>query len=66
MRSGEVRWYRFADIPSEVALDETDGMPRRCAINLDHVQTVPKARLGAVVTTSRCGRWRGPWRSRST
>lgn len=39
------------DIPSEVILSEEDGMPRSCAINLDHVQTVSKGRLGAVVTT---------------
>lgn len=39
------------DIPSEVLLPETDGMIRECAINLDHVQTVAKAKLGAVITT---------------
>lgn len=39
------------DIPSEVILSEADGMPRSCAINLDHIQTVSKGRLGAVVTT---------------
>ena len=39
------------DIPSEVVLTADDGMPRECAINLDHVQTVSRARLGAVVTT---------------
>lgn len=31
------------DIPSEVPLTEEDGMPQSCAVNLDHVQTVPKA-----------------------
>jgi mRNA interferase MazF len=25
------------DIPSEVALAEADGMPRACAVNLDHI-----------------------------
>ena len=39
------------DIPSEVAIGPGDGMPRRCAINLDHVQTVSKTRLGGIVTT---------------
>lgn len=39
------------DIPTEVVLDEADGMKRRCAINLDHVITVPRARLGRRVAT---------------
>lgn len=39
------------DIPSEVLLTEEDGMPRSCAVNLDHVQTVPKAKLGALITS---------------
>jgi len=26
-------------------------MPRDCAINLDHVQTVSKSKLGAIITT---------------
>ena len=39
------------DIPSEVALGVGDGMIRECAVNLDHVQTVAKHRLGAAVTT---------------
>ena len=39
------------DIPTEVVLGPSDGLPRACAINLDHVQTVPKARIGGVVTT---------------
>jgi mRNA interferase MazF len=39
------------EIPSEVVLTEAEGMPRTCAVNLDHVQTVSKARLGALVTT---------------
>jgi mRNA interferase MazF len=39
------------DIPSEVVLTTEDGMPRDCAINLDHVQTVSKSKLGAVITT---------------
>jgi mRNA interferase MazF len=39
------------DIPTEVVLDVDDGIGRTCAINLDHVQTVPKGRLGAVIAT---------------
>ena len=39
------------DIPSEVVLDSDDGVPQRCAINLDHLQTVSKDRLGGLVAT---------------
>jgi mRNA interferase MazF len=39
------------DIPSEVLLTEDDGLPRSCVVNLDHVQTVPKTKLGALITT---------------
>lgn len=39
------------DIPSEVFLSPEDGMPTECAANLDHIQTVPKGRLGALITT---------------
>ena len=39
------------DIPSEVVLGAGDGMARECAVNLDHVQTVARSRLGSVVTT---------------
>lgn len=39
------------DIPSEVVLSRTDGMPRECAINLDHVQTVSQGKVGALITT---------------
>ena len=38
-------------IPSEVPLGPDDGMPGPCAVNLDHVQTVARGRLGALVTT---------------
>jgi mRNA interferase MazF len=38
------------DIPSEVRLGKEDGMPRECAVNCDHLQTVSKARLGPSVT----------------
>lgn len=39
------------DIPTEVPLGSDDGLPRDCAINLDHVQTVSKGRIGALITT---------------
>lgn len=39
------------DIPSEVVLSTEDGMPRNCAINFDHIQTVQKRKLGALITT---------------
>ena len=38
------------DIPSEVFLSEHDGMHRDCAINCDHIQTVSKGKIGAVIT----------------
>jgi len=39
------------NIPSEVLLTEADGMTQTCAINLDHVQTVQRSKLGALITT---------------
>ena len=38
------------DIPSEVALGKGEGMKRECAVNCDHLQTVSKARIGALIT----------------
>jgi len=38
------------DIPSEVPLSTVDGMPRECAVNLDHVQTVSKGKIGGLIT----------------
>jgi len=38
------------DIPTEVVLDEKDGMKTVCAINLDHIQTVSKGKLGAYIS----------------
>ena len=38
-------------IPSEVGLFVRDGLPRDCAVNCDHVQTVPKGRLGATIVS---------------
>lgn len=39
------------EIPSEVFLSIHDGMPRDCAINCDHLQTVSKAKIGALITS---------------
>jgi mRNA interferase MazF len=39
------------DIPTEVYLSPHDGMPRECAVNCDHIQTVSKKRVGALITT---------------
>jgi mRNA interferase MazF len=39
------------DIPSEVVLTAHEGMPRDCAANLDHIQTVAKNKIGALITT---------------
>jgi mRNA interferase MazF len=38
------------EIPTEVMLTSADGMPRDCAINLDHVQTVSRKKIGALIT----------------
>jgi mRNA interferase MazF len=39
------------EIPTEVPLGPADGMARDCAVNLDHVQTVSRGQLGALITT---------------
>jgi len=39
------------EIPSEVFLSVSDGMPRDCAINFDHIQTVSKGKIGSLITT---------------
>ncbi len=38
------------DIPSEVFLSESDGMPTDCVINFDHIQTVSKNKIGSLLT----------------
>jgi mRNA interferase MazF len=38
-------------IASEVPLGPEDGLPEVCAVNLDHVQTVARGRLGALIIT---------------
>ena len=39
------------DIPSEVPLSINDGMQHDCAVNCDHIQTVAKGKIGALITT---------------
>ena len=39
------------DIPSEVLLSNADGMPRDCAVNCDHLQTVSKGKIGSLITS---------------
>ncbi|HOT36691.1 MAG TPA: type II toxin-antitoxin system PemK/MazF family toxin [Candidatus Latescibacteria bacterium] len=39
------------DIPSEVVLTPVDGVPTECAVNCDHLQTVSKAKIGALITS---------------
>ena len=46
------------DIPSEVVLNKMDGMPRACAVNCDHLQTVAKVRIGSLITSLSVARMR--------
>ena len=39
------------DIPTEVLLSPADGMLRDWAINLDHIQTVSKGKIGALIAS---------------
>ncbi len=39
------------NIPSEVFLSKADGMPRDCAVNCDHLQTVSKGKIGTLITS---------------
>ena len=48
----------FREIPSEVPLTSKDGLPRNCAINLDHVQTVSASKIGALIATLSAERMR--------
>jgi len=38
------------DIPTEVLLGQGEGMARDCAVNLDHVQTVSRGKIGGLIT----------------
>ena len=41
---------RIREIPSEVLLSRGDGLPRECAVNCDHLQTVPRGGLGSTIS----------------
>jgi len=38
-------------LPTEVELGPTDGMPRACVLNADHVASLSKGYLGDLITT---------------
>ena len=38
-------------IPSEVVLGIEDGLHQDCAVNFDHIQTVPKAKVGRLISS---------------
>ena len=38
------------EIPSEVFLSQHDGVRRDCVLNCDHIQTVSKGKIGALIT----------------
>jgi mRNA interferase MazF len=44
---------RIRGIASEVALGTRDGLPRKCVVNADNIQTIPKNWLDARLTTLR-------------
>ena len=39
------------NIPSEVFLSKTNGLPQDCAVNCDHLQTVLEAKIGPLITS---------------
>jgi mRNA interferase MazF len=41
------------NIPVEVILDEKDGLPQRCAVNLDTITTIRKAILSKRISSLR-------------
>lgn len=44
------------DIPTELRLDPSDGMPKGCVASMDNILVVPKSRLVARVTRLRAER----------
>lgn len=38
------------NIPVEVLLDQTDGLPSRCVVNLDDITTIPKSLIRERIT----------------
>ena len=41
---------KFGNIPVEVSLDQSDGMPARCVVNLDDITTLPKILIKQRIT----------------
>ena len=41
---------KVRNIPTEVILGKEDGMNVECAVNLDHIQTVSKKKVGSVIS----------------
>ena len=39
------------NIPVEVPLNQSDGLPKKCVINLDTIITIPKTCLDTLITT---------------
>ena len=44
------------NIPSEVFLSQAEGMPRECAVNCDHLQTISRGKIGALITMLSVGK----------
>ena len=42
---------RHRGLPTEVRLDESDGMPASCVISLDNITLVDRSLLGSVLVT---------------
>jgi mRNA interferase MazF len=43
-------------LPTEVELGPSDGMPRSCVLNADHIASLPKGYLGDLITTLNAAR----------
>jgi mRNA interferase MazF len=44
-------------ISTEIILTSSDGMPKICALNFDHISLARKDRLGPVISSLRDERW---------
>lgn len=44
-------------LDSEVWLDQSDGMPENCSVNFINIQTIPKSRIGKLITHLPDDRW---------
>ena len=45
-------------IPTEVALDRSDGVPAHCVVNLDDIATIPRSLLSERITLLNADRMR--------